>query len=281
MTSPMHIVALHGAFGAPADFDAVWAARPALAAGPKRCLWLPGHDPRARLSDAAFLNSFVREESMWAKLLEHLASASTSTSSTSSLHLVGYSMGARLALGLALGPLLGRVRRLTLISGSAGIDDDAARRARAAVDDERAAALVADPAAFLADFWSLPLFHTLMGQPERDALLAARVARARPHVEVLARAMAGLSVGRQPSYWGQLAALDAHDVGVDIVVGEGDDAYVAHAARFAAALPRARVTTVPNTGHSLLIEAPTAVADVVVDGIATALNTNATASTTA
>jgi hypothetical protein len=41
------------------------------------------------------------------------------------------------------------------------------------------------------------------------------------------------------------------------------------------------VTTVPNTGHSLLIEGPTAVADVVVDGIATALNTNATASTTA
>ncbi len=270
------MVALHGAYGAPSDWDAVWSAlEGGGVVGHRICPFLPGHDPDAQDADDS-VPSICGELSIWGQGLAALTEAVVDGAGpVGPLHLVGYSMGARLALGLAFDPTLrGRVRRLTLVSGSAGIDDDddqdgakedaneGERRTRAAVDDERAAALVADPARFLADFWAMPLFSSLRRHPGFEAALAARVARAQKHPARLAAWMAGLSVGRQPSYWTTLPDLPG-DVEVDLVVGADDAAYVAHAARFARVLRRARVHTVENAGHSLLIEAPHAVASVI------------------
>ena len=250
------IVALHGAFGAPGDWDEVWQAGAFQA--PPSCPWLPGHDPAARAADVSTVDLMDSEMSIWELALDRLSAALPD----GPLHLVGYSMGGRLALGLALRPAVrARLRRLTLLSTSAGIDDERARAARAAVDDERAASLCRDPGAFLEEFWSLPVFASLTGRDDLQARLARRAALAATHTAVLARWMKGLSVGRQPSYWSALSGLA--DVAVDVVVGERDERYVAHGARIAAALPRARITTVGGAGHSLLIEAPAAVAAVV------------------
>jgi 2-succinyl-6-hydroxy-2,4-cyclohexadiene-1-carboxylate synthase len=153
--------------------------------------------------------------------------------------------------------VLARLLSLTLVAGTAGLDDDEAQTRRRTVDDERAAALANDPDTFLDAFWRLPLFDSLASHPEKAARLAERQARARAHPSVLAWWMRGLSVGRQPSSWSSLSSLT---VPVAVVVGALDADYVIHARRLHGLLPSARLTIVPGVGHALLLEAPSAVA---------------------
>lgn len=180
-------------------------------------------------------------------------------------------MGARLALALALRPALSaRLSGLVLVAGTAGLDghgagDDGAelRATRATLDDARAAALLADPETYLRSFWQLPLFDSLRDHPDHDALLAARIARIGRRPTSLAAWMAGLSVGRQPPLWHALAPLRA--IPVVVVAGTRDDAYVAHARRFAAQLPHAHIRWAEGCGHALLVEAPQIVARALVE----------------
>lgn len=261
----MTLVALHGAYGAPTDWDAVWALLPQHRLANARALWLPGHEepgwPKSERSEQQ--ETVQRYEQALRSLerqLDHL----------SQVDLVGYSMGARLALALALRPAVTpRLRSLVLVAATAGIDggdsDDGAelRATRAALDDARAAALIAHPADYLRSFWQLPLFEELRAHPAHEALLAARIARVGDRPERLAAFTAGLSVGRQPPLWRELAPL--RDVPVGLVVGTLDSAYVAHARRFAALLPSARISWAEGCGHALLVEAPQVVARTLIE----------------
>src|SRR5262249_60229882 len=88
---------------------------------------------------------------------------------------VGYSMGGRLCLRLALDrPEL--VRGLVLLSASPGIADDAERAARREADEKLARQIEREGVdAFLARWLRQPLFSTL---PEDAAGVRARPARA-------------------------------------------------------------------------------------------------------
>ena len=72
-------------------------------------------------------------------------------------HLVGYSMGGRVALTLGC-TASRRLRSLTLIGASAGIADPAERRRRAEADEARAECLAADLEAFVDSWMADPLF---------------------------------------------------------------------------------------------------------------------------
>lgn len=161
----------------------------------------------------------------------------------------GYSMGGRLALHAAVRHP-DAVGALALVAASPGLASDEARAERAAVDAERAAALVADPAAFHRAWVRLPLFATLT-DAQRDRIVADRLARL-DSAEV-ARALVGLSVSRQPDHRAALARLPMPVVGV---AGGAD----ANFAAFARTLARHEI--VPGAGHALLVEAPARVAAV-------------------
>ena len=173
--------------------------------------------------------------------------------------LCGYSMGGRVALHAAFS-LGARVRRLVLIGASPGLADRAERAARAASDAalaDRIEAIGMD--AFAAEWESQPLFA---GMPRGVAELAGEDRR-RNTAAGLAAALRGLGTGVMPSSWERLPDLD---VPVDLVVGERDEKFRGIAEKMAYALPRARVTVVPDAGHAVQLEAPDAVVELLNPG---------------
>ena len=172
--------------------------------------------------------------------------------------LTGYSMGGRIALHAALS-LGARVTRLVLIGASPGLADPAERAARRADDDKLADRIEAiGVEAFVREWSAQALFA---GIPRGVAELAD-ADRRRNTAHGLAAALRGLGTGVMPPLWDRLPEL-AHPV--DLIVGERDEKFRAIAERMAAALPVARMHVVPDAGHAVHLEAPSAVAAILGD----------------
>lgn len=165
--------------------------------------------------------------------------------------LVGYSMGGRAALYFALCHP-DRVHRLVLESVSPGIEGDEARARRRAVDAERARRIRKDLDAFLRDWYRMPLFASLA----RHGLVKDMVARRRANdPDELARALRGLSPGRQPPLWDRLQDLLPPTL---VMTGTLDDKYTETTARAYTQIPNARRVLVPRAGHNVHAERPQA-----------------------
>lgn len=178
-------------------------------------------------------------------------------------HLVGYSMGGRVALTLGcMSPP--RLRSLTLIGASAGIADPDERRRRAEADQARAERIVADLDAFVAEWMDDPLFAGQAALGEAH-LRAARVQRLASNPAGLARSlMAGGSGAMQPLHE-RLAGCGVRTL---LVVGAHDSKFCAIAAQLAAGLPRSAVARIDGAGHAAHLEQPAATAAAIADLIA-------------
>ncbi len=162
---------------------------------------------------------------------------------------IGYSMGARLCLRLALdNPTF--VPALVLVSGSAGIDSAGAREARLAADERQAQELERDGVdAFLERWLAQRLFETL---PREAAMLDDR--RRGNTVHRLAHQLRALGPGIQEPLGDRLAELA---MPVLVVAGRFDRAYTEIAHRMAAAIgSNAEVEIVPGAGHAVHLEQP-------------------------
>ncbi|GAQ91163.1 isochorismate synthase [Klebsormidium nitens] len=118
---------------------------------------------------------------------------------------VGYSLGARVALYLAVKhPDL--MADVVVISGSPGLVTSAEQEARAQHDDRLAQELLRDGAsAFIQRWYEAPMWDSLRSRPDFESLQAERIASA-SEAELCA-ALRGLSTGRQPSLWPDLAGI--------------------------------------------------------------------------
>ena len=165
---------------------------------------------------------------------------------------VGYSMGGRLCLQLAL-DRPATVHRLALVSASPGIADDAERAARREADERLAKEIERDGVdAFLERWLAQPLFASL---PRERAGTEER--RAHNTVETLTHQLRILGQGVQPSNWDRLGELR---MPVLLIAGARDTKYVDLAHRMADAIPGARVEVIPGAGHACHLEQPEAVA---------------------
>jgi 2-succinyl-6-hydroxy-2,4-cyclohexadiene-1-carboxylate synthase len=166
---------------------------------------------------------------------------------------VGYSMGGRLALYLALRHPE-RCAGLFVESASPGLEDAAQRRARREDDEQRASVLeTGDLDGFLASWYRQPLFASLA---RREGMVEALIdTRRRNDPRELARSLRGMGTGSQPSLWGELAGLRIPTLAV---AGGLDERYVGIANRMASSSPRVRVGVVPGAGHNVRLEAPEA-----------------------
>lgn len=168
-------------------------------------------------------------------------------------HVLGYSLGGRVALGLAvLRP--DRVRSALLVGATAGIADPGARAARVCADEALARELERDGIAPFVERWmALPLFA---GQRERLGEVAwgtARQERLARRPEGLARSLRGIGQGAQPPLHDRLPQVR---IPVLLAVGEEDTRFRAVAEDLAARLPRAEIQQVPRAGHAAHLENP-------------------------
>lgn len=167
-------------------------------------------------------------------------------------HVIGYSMGARTALYFAA-TRPSCVASLVLESGSPGIEDEAARAARRAEDETRAATLVRDGLeAFVRAWEELPLFATQ--KKLAGAVLAEqRRRRLENDAECLARSLRHAGTGSQPWLGEHLHKVVAP---VLLVAGSLDEKYVAIARQMRGLLPAARLAVVEGAGHNVHLEKP-------------------------
>jgi 2-succinyl-6-hydroxy-2,4-cyclohexadiene-1-carboxylate synthase len=170
--------------------------------------------------------------------------------------LVGYSMGGRIALHVALA-LGERVERVVLVGASPGIADAGEREARLQADLALADEIEGLSIDEFARRWAQT--RLLAGQPA-SVRAAANADRRRNTPAGLARALRGLGTGALPSLWGRLGELA---MPVELVVGERDEKFLAIAAETAASMVEAEVVVVPGAGHAVHLENPEAVADLI------------------
>jgi len=170
--------------------------------------------------------------------------------------LIGYSMGARIAIQMAI-DAPARLVGLVIESGTAGWEDPSERDARRQIDRERAAELERVPVeAFVRGWYQQELFKTLASR--RDLLEEIVGMRARNDPSELARAVTGLSVANQPNLWTRLGELR---VPMLIVTGALDEKYEDIGDRISAATLRSRRVSIAACGHSVHSEAPAAFAE--------------------
>jgi len=212
------LIFLHGFLGNALDWREVTAELPFTCLA----LNLPGH------GNAPFTPNFC----------EYLR---TETQHLSPLHLIGYSMGGRLALQFAaLHPE--RINSLTLISAHLGLKSE--QENRLVKDRALAQKLLSLPIdEFLAIWYDQPIFKTLVAK--RDI----RSMRKNQNPEHLSLALEAYSLGHQP---------DLSHIPARLIVGEFDHDYRAHYQPF----PH---TIIPNAGHAVHLENPQALAGVLHD----------------
>lgn len=170
--------------------------------------------------------------------------------------LIGYSMGGRLALHLALAAPE-RFWALVLESASPGIEDPSEREARRLSDEALAQMIEREGVAAFVDQWeSQPLFATQARLPAavRQSLRRQRLCN-RP--EGLANSLRGMGAGAQEPLWGRLGEISVPAL---VLAGELDPKYRDIAQRTAALLPIGRAEVVSGAGHAIHLERPAAFA---------------------
>lgn len=214
------------------------------------CPDLPGHGENTCLSSDAYSMDAASD---W--LIEEL-----DKSNVESACVVGYSMGGRLALHIAIRHPK-RVRGLVLVSASPGLRTEVERSHRRELDSNRIQAMQKDFRSFLEEWYRMPLFSTL-DKEMRRGLVARRLMNDTRELE---KSMAGMGTGVQASHWEHLHALC---VPAWIIVGERDDKYLAISDKMSES-DVFQPIIIPGASHAIPAEKPAYLAALLEDLLST------------
>jgi 2-succinyl-6-hydroxy-2,4-cyclohexadiene-1-carboxylate synthase len=176
---------------------------------------------------------------------------------------IGYSLGGRVALHLALRhPEL--VERLVIIGATGGLDSEEERKQRRAADE-----LLADHLedigvdAFLDEWLSQPMFSSLSAEQSFRELRATNSAAG------LASSLRLSGTGTQESLWDRLGELT---MPVLIIAGANDEKFTHLGHRLVESIgTNASTQLIDNAGHSAQLENPTATAAAITEWLSEAL----------
>jgi len=191
-------------------------------------------------------------------------------------HLVGYSMGGRLALHVAA-RRPERLLSLLTIGAHGGLEEDA-REGRRQGDDAMAKRIETDGLEAFVKYWTaLPRFE---GIERRGPSFVAQVRAERMGNTVpgLAASLRGMGAGAMEPLWDQLSGLS---IPCTFVAGQLDHGYVASARRLAQVVPGSRVEVVPRSGHTVHQERPEAFARILLNHLEAASSPAGSSTTSA
>ena len=189
-------------------------------------------------------------------------------------HLVGYSMGGRLALHVAVTQPR-RILSLLTIGAHGGLELEA-REGRRLGDDALAQRIEQEGLEAFVNYWTaLPMFAGLERRgPSFTA--QARAERMGNTVAGLAASLRGMGAGAMEPLWDRMPSVTMPST---FVAGQLDHGYVASARRLAGLVAHGRVEVVPRAGHTVHQERPEAFARVLaahLEGASSAAGSSAT-----
>jgi 2-succinyl-6-hydroxy-2,4-cyclohexadiene-1-carboxylate synthase len=252
MTASAPLVTLHGFTGCAADLAPL---------APTARLSLIGHSPELPVPPGHDFAAEVARVAAAIAALGQPVRGPRGEPLRGGVHLCGYSMGARVALAVALAAPRA-IARLTLIGAHPGLaeDDDDGRAARRAADARWSAILREDGvAAFVAAWEAAPMWASQAHAPAA-ALARQRAVRLGHDPRQLAAALDALGLAAQPDL---LPRLDRLATPTTFVAGALDDRFAALARQMAARVPGATVALVAGAGHNPLIDQPATLVDIV------------------
>lgn len=159
--------------------------------------------------------------------------------------LVGYSMGGRLALYLAL-HFPEYFSKVILESTSCGLKTQAERNQRIEHDFNLAKKLETESfLLFLTRWYAQPLFVSLKKHPHFEMMLESRL---QSNPLELAKSLRNLSTGCQPSLW---TKIQENLIPLLLLVGERDPKFISINAEIASLCDFAQLEIVSNCGHNI------------------------------
>ena len=165
---------------------------------------------------------------------------------------LGYSLGGRLALGMAI-EHPERVSSLILESATAGIWNEPERLTRRDSDGALANRIEeVGVETFVAEWELLPMWASQ--QALAPEIVAAQRTRRLANTAVgLANSLRGMGQGAQPSFWDRLGEVRAPAL---LIAGALDTKFAELAAQMHQSIPNSNYALVPNAGHAVHLESP-------------------------
>ncbi|KAM1722316.1 hypothetical protein ACFX11_021052 [Malus domestica] len=252
-------VFLHGFLGTGED----WIAMMKAISGCARCISidLPGHGGTKIQNHGD--NDAAQDSGLSIEVVADLLCEVIKHITPGKVTIVGYSMGARIALYMAL-RCTDKVNGAVVISGSPGLKDEVARKIRRAKDDSRARILIDHGLELFIDTWySGELWNSLRVHPRFRQIVSSRLHH--EDVHSLAKVLSGLSIGRQPPLWEDLKHCKTPLL---LIVGEEDKKFKAIAEDMSCEIaggtasgdsPRHdiyEIVEIPDCGHAAHLENP-------------------------
>jgi 2-succinyl-6-hydroxy-2,4-cyclohexadiene-1-carboxylate synthase len=167
-------------------------------------------------------------------------------------HLIGYSMGGRLALYLTI-HFPERFIKVVLESASPGLATEAERLERVRRDAQIARKLSrsiieTDFAAFLSNWYNQPIFGYIKNHPEYDCMIENRL---RNNPQELEKSLCFMGNGCQPYLWEKLQDNKIHLL---LLAGEYDEKFISINTKMANLCKFAQLKIIKNAGHNIHFE---------------------------
>lgn len=213
---------------------------------------LPGHGGSTGMTERAYTFSGVSE--LLLKIIDQ---------SGRPVHLLGYSMGGRLAAAFAsVSPR--KITSLILVSSGIGLREDDERASRTKDDELLARRLeTANFSDFLNDWYIRELFAGLRRTTHWREILACRHNN---DPQELAKALRGFSQGHKTNFREVASSMSFP---ILYISGEADKKYSAIGAEVATLCPNARHRIIPESGHCVHDEQPLVFASTVAEFLRT------------